>query len=285
MSQSLIRCLAVGALAIPTVAVVAGTATPAHAIGSSVRVARSSLSNTLPVKTARVVCPDGMRAYSGGGAVDYGPAGGTGAALTAITPDSAERAILVTAKAPPGQTGEWSVVAYAVCSSSVEPLLVVHKGLGTAVADCPEYTGLFGVGFDIAADPSDAHVTGVTMNSELTRVRVTAGGPHAATTLVTATAACRYPSSQQRQVTARNAGAGWPKVVAGQDTEPDLSTYPVGAAVTGPESATLDAIVPGADDGITWARGTLFGAAAGSRAADDGDGSVTVEAGLIGTFH
>jgi hypothetical protein len=91
-------------------------------------------------------------------------------------------------------------------------------------------------------------------------------------------------------VHAGNDGAGWPKLVTRQDNDPDLKPYATGATVTGPDAATLDAVVPASDDGVSWARGTLYRGTAPQFAAaaadgDDGDGSVSLETALIGTFH
>jgi hypothetical protein len=86
-------------------------------------------------------------------------------------------------------------------------------------------------------------------------------------------------------VQARNDGAGWPKLVSRQDNDAELKPYATGATVTGPGAATLDAVVPASDDGVSWARGTLYGGMA-QKSADGGDDeSVSLETALIGTFH
>jgi hypothetical protein len=298
MSQTrLIRCraatvavvagLAAGALAIPAAEVATGTATPAHA--SSWRIFHSSPSNADPVKAARVTCPEDSVPYAGGGAVDYGEAGNGGAALTAIVPDLAARAVVVTATAPAGQSTDWAVVAFAICSTfNLDPKVVVRTGSGTATASCPGDKALFGAGFRVAGDPSDSHVTGIDLNPDVTRV--TAGGPSAASAEVTAIAVCLPEGLPTKLVHAGNDGAGWPKLVTRQDNDPDLKPYATGATVTGPDAATLDAVVPASDDGVSWARGTLYRGTAPQFAAaaadgDDGDGSVSLETALIGTFH
>jgi hypothetical protein len=61
--------------------------------------------------------------------------------------------------------------------------------------------------------------------------------------------------------------------------------YAVGAAVTGPGRATLDALVPGPDDGVSWARGTLLGTSPEGLRGDDDDGTLTMEAISKGSFH
>jgi hypothetical protein len=287
-TTAVVAGLAAGVLAVPMVEVAAGTARPAQAIGTQRRVFETSRFNAEPVKSVTASCPDDTVRYAGGGAVDYGQPGAGGAALTGIVPDTAGREVTVTAAAPAGQPGAWSLTAYAVCSSSVEPLRIVRRGAGAATAVCPADTSLFGLGFHVAGDPSAGHVTGITMDSALTAVQVTAGGPGAETAEVTAIALCRPPAVEMRLVRAGSGDAGWPKTAFGQDAEPDLAAYATGATVAGPAAATLDAVVPGPDDGVTWARGTLFGAtaqSAGARADGGGDESATVEAALIGTFH
>jgi hypothetical protein len=303
MSQTpLIRCraaavalvagLAAGVLAIPTVEVATGTATPAHA--SSWRTARSGPSNAEPVKAVAVNCPDGSVPYAGGGAVDYRQAGNGGAALTAIVPNLATNSVVVTATAPAGQTANWALVAFAICSTfDLDPEVVVHTGLGTAAATCDDDMALFGAGFRVGGDPSVSHVTGIDLNPDVTGVLVTAGGPGGATANVTAIAVCGPAGLPTELVHASNDGAGWPKLVTRQDNDEDLKPYATGAAVTGPDAATLDAVVPASDDGVSWARGTLYGGTAPESAfaraegdGDDGDdGSVRLETALIGTFH
>jgi len=303
MSQTpLIRCraaivalvagLAAGALAIPAAETAAGTARAAHANAWSTRVAHIGPSNAEPVKAVAVECPQGTWPYAAGGAVNYEQAGNGGVALTAIVPNIAARAVLVTATAPAGLTANWSLVAFAVCSDNTEPVLVVRKGIGTARAACDDSTdGLFGVGFHVAGDPAISHIAGVDMNPAVTSVEVTAGGPGGAEAEVTAIAVCRPGVMSSQLLHARNDDAGWPKFVSRQDNDETLRPYATGATVTGPAEATLDAIVPAANDGVSWARGTLFGGPAQPAIAakedgdDDGDGSVTLETALIGTFH
>ncbi|WP_125808838.1 hypothetical protein [Actinoplanes sp. ATCC 53533] len=273
--------LAVGLLLTPAGAAQA-IPPPARATGTSAFDAR-------PVKAATATCPEETVSYAGGAVVNYGPAGGSGVALTGIDADSTDDSITVTAAAAPGRPGNWSVTAIAICESSIEPWRIIRSGSGTATATCPEQTRLYGLGFQIAGTPTAAHVREISLDPELTRVRVTAGGPAAGTAKVTATALCR-PPSDMRRLRAVTDAAGWPKLVSGQDTDPDLHVYATGATVTGPAAATLDAIVPGPDGGRTWARGTLVGVSARLagrfRGADDGqDGSLTMEAALSGTFH
>lgn len=266
---------------------------PAGAARASVppdRATGTSGFNARPVKAATATCPEDTVRYAGGGVVNYGPAGGGGVALTGIVPDEDGESITVTAAAAPGHTGDWSVTAVVICESSVEPWRITESGTGAATATCPEQTRLFGLGFQIAGDPAAGHVREVSLDPGLTRVRVAAGGPAADTTEVTAIALCRPPAWEMRRGRAHTDAAGWPKTAQGQDTDPDVSVYAVGATVTGPAAATLDAIVPGPDGGTTWTRGTLVGVSARLagrfRAAGAGeDGSLTMDAVLSGTFH
>jgi hypothetical protein len=243
------------------------------------------------VKRVTVTCPLGTRRYAGGGAVDHGGSGGAGVALTAIEPDAGGASITVTAAAVPGHTRPWALTAFAVCAPSVTPWRIAKAGAGTATATCPGETRLFGLGFRVAGVPSAAHVREIALDPGLTRVRVTAGGPAADTTEVTAIALCRPAAADMRRVLAATGRAGWPKTVARQDSDPDVAAFATGATVTGPAAATLDAVVPDSGDGTTWVRGTLAvrGPAAPAGpfrgAGDDQDGSVTVDAALIGTFH
>ncbi|RZU53794.1 hypothetical protein EV385_5728 [Krasilnikovia cinnamomea] len=259
---------------------------PARAIGAPDRATATSAVNAQPVKAATATCPDGTVRYAGGGAVNYGPAGGGGVALTGIVPDVDGESVTVTAAASPGHRGTWSVTAFAICTGSVQPWRITESGTGTATAACPGETRLFGLGFQISGAPWAGQVREIALDPDLTRVRVTAGGP----ATVTAIALCRPPAADMRRPRAATDTAGWPKTVTRQDDDPDLSVYATGATVTGPEAATLDAIVPGPDGGSTWARATLAGTSAGQagrfRGAGGGDGgSVTMDAALIGTFH
>ncbi|GLW34751.1 hypothetical protein [Actinoplanes regularis] len=289
---ALVAGLAAGALAIPVAETAAGTAQAAHATAFGTRVAHIGPSNAEPVKAVAVKCPEGTWPYAAGGAVNYEQAGNGGAALTAIVPGVEAGAVLVTAAAPQGLTANWSLVAFAVCSSNMQPVLVVGKGIGTARAACPGDQGLVGVGFHVAGDPTISHIAGVDINPHVTAVEVTAGGPGGAEAEVTALAVCRLGVVSSQLEHASNDGAGWPKFVSRQDDNEDLRPWATGAKVTGPAEATLDAIVPAGDDGVSWARGTLFGGYAPPAAFasededdDDGDGSLTLETGLIGTFH
>jgi len=289
MSQTMVtgwRPVAIAGLA---VGLLLTPASAAQAFGEPERATGTSGFDARPVKVAMATCPDDTVSYSGGGVVNYGPAGGSGVALTSIDADTTDDSIIVTAAAPPGRPGDWSVTAIAICQSSVEPWRIIESGNGTATATCPDQTRLYGLGFHIPGTPGAVHVREISLDADLTRVRVTAAGPEAGTAKVTATALCRPPSNMQRARAATDV-AGWPKTVSGQDTDPDLTVYATGATVTGPAAATLDAIVPGPDGGRTWARGTLVGVSARLagryRGADDGqDGSLMVEAALSGTFH
>jgi len=267
--------------------------TPAGAAQASVfteRATGTSAFDARPVKAATATCPEDTVSYSGGGVVNYGPGGGSGVALTGIDVDTADDSVTVTAAAPLGRPGDWSVTAVAICESSVEPWRIIESGTGTATATCPEQTRLFGLGFRVEGTPAAAHVREISLDADLTRVRVTAGGPAADKSTVSATALCRPPAWEMRRARAATDAAGWPKSVSGQDTDPDLTVYATGATVTGPAAATLDALVPGPDGGRSWARGTLVGVSARLAgrfrgADDDPDGSLTMEAALSGTFH
>ncbi|GIJ77060.1 hypothetical protein [Micromonospora phaseoli] len=286
--------LSAGILVVPVIDVATGTARPARAGGSPDRVSHTSPFDAQPIKTATATCPIDTVRYAGGAAVNHGRADGGGVALTGIVPDVAGRSVTVTAAARPGYTGQWSLTAYAICESSLEPWRITAVGTGTTTASCPEPTRLFGLGFQVTGVPSESHVTEIAMDQNLTQVRVSAGGPGAETAEVTAIALCRPSAGQMRRVQAFNDEPGWPRTAEGQDTEADLAVYATGATVTGPEDATLDAVVPGPDDGVTWVRGTLLesgkplvGAAGRTTvtADDDQDEAVVARAALIGTFH
>jgi hypothetical protein len=277
--QAAVAGLAAGLLVAPAGA--------AQASGSPERVTETGAFTAQPVKSVTATCPEGTVRYAGGGAVDYGPAGGGGVALTGVVPDDGGASITVTAAAAPGHTGPWSLTAFALCETSVEPWRIAESGAGTATATCPGQTRLFGLGFRITGTPGSGHVREIALDPGLTRVRVTAGGPAADTAGVTAIALCRPAAAEMRRARAGTDAAGWPKTVARPATEPDLAGYATGATVTGPGAATLDAIVPGPDGGTTWARGTLVGgpAAPSGRFGGGDDGSLTMDAALIGTFH
>lgn len=274
--------LAAGLLFVPAGAALASW-------GEPVRVTGASAFNTQPVKTAVATCPEDSVRYAGGGMVNYGPGGGGGVALTAVLPDLQGHAIAVTAAAPAGHAGPWSVTAVAICNSSVEPWRITVQGAGTATATCPEQTRVFGLGFRIEGDPAAAHVRELSLDQDLSRVRVRAGGPAGDSTEVTAIALCRPPAQMERGRTTA-VGAGWPVSAIRPDTDPERSAYATGATVTGSAAATLDAVMPGADGQPTMARGTLVGGPAGSGArltadGDDEGGSVTMDVTFSGTFH
>lgn len=243
------------------------------------RVEATSAFGTQAQKTATATCPPGMARYAGGGSINYDSGHVGGVALSGIVPDLAGRSVRVIATAPQGRPGDWSVTAYVLCVSSVRPSRLAAHGLGSAVAECPSPTSLFGLGFHV----EDGAVREVAMDSPLSQVRVTAVDPEAE---VTAIALCRPPSGRMRRESQHTDITTWPAKVTGRESDPDVTTFAVGATVTGPLPAGLDAIVPH-PEGESWARATLLpshGQAA--RTAQGGDGgTLTMEAALIGTFH
>jgi hypothetical protein len=242
------------------------------------RVTETSPFGPQPVKSVTATCSDGWVRYAGGGAVDYGPAGGGGVALTGVIPDADGHSITVTAAAAPGRPGGWALTAVAICAQSVEPRRIAEHGTGTVTAECPGESRLFGLGFRA----ENSRVTEVAMDAGLSRVRVTASGPAE----VSAIALCRPPAADMRRVRVTESHAGWPITASDQESDPEARTYATGASVSGPPAAALDAIVPGPDDGTSWARATLVGVPGMQRNDDeDDDGSVTLDSGRIGTFH
>ena len=244
---------------------------PAAPGGAPALESGTSVFGPQPVKMATATCASGTR-YAGGGMINYGMPAAGGVAITAIVPDEAGDSVTVIARAPAARVGNWSVTAYVRCESSSTPDRVAAHGVGIAEAECDTGLAVFGLGYHLESGV----VKEVTMDAALHRVRVVAGDW---ATEVTAIALCRPPAAEMRRVETSVASSTWPIVASGSPQDPDVSVYPVGNRVSGPASATLDAIVPGDP---TWARGTLLSS---PLAFDEGGGSVTVEAGLAGTFH
>lgn len=236
-----------------------GPGAPARASGPPTRASATSAYDAQPVKQATARCPAGSVRQAGGGAVNYGRAGGSGVTLAGIVPDDEGESITVTAAASPGRAGDWSVTAVVVCDRSVQPVRIAATGEGTATAQCPQRTRLFGAGFRMGEAPSAAHVREVGLDAGLTRVRVVAGGSQARPAKVTAIALCRSPAARMRLASTTTAAAGWAATAEGRDTVTGIAVYATGAAVTGPAAATLDAIMPGPGGRTTWARATLIG--------------------------
>jgi hypothetical protein len=243
-----------------------------------------------------VTCPSNLTVFAAGGAVSGGDAR---VALTRIVPSADRRSVTVAAAALPGQPpAGWYVIAYAVCDwANLAQYRVAETGLGTATVECPGDTRVFSPGFGLAAGPEHAYVTEVAADVNLRHVRVTAAGPDADQTEVTAIAICYGHAASMRRLDAPSpAGGDWPKVATVSEDEEGFALYGVGATSTG-DGVTLDALVPDPEGGAAWARGSRLGGPAsiatttpgyGHRAADDGDGddgSVTGQAVLIGTFH
>ncbi|MEV6632443.1 hypothetical protein AB0M54_17010 [Actinoplanes sp. NPDC051470] len=243
--------------------------------GTPVRASDTSVFGPQQVKTAIATCDSGAR-YAGGGMINYGSAGGGGVAITAVVPAEDQQSVKVIARAPAGMVGSWSVTAYVMCESSVTPYRETGTGVGTAEASCSDTTQLFGLGFRIEGGVPRS----ITIDQDLETVRVAADSWLAQ---VTAFALCR-PSGEMDRVRTTTASHSWPIVAPFSENDPQKAVYGVGATVTGPPRATLDAIVPGPDNGTTWARGTLFGVASKKAFADEG-GTVMVEAAFGGTFH
>jgi hypothetical protein len=242
------------------------------------RVSAASPAGPERTKSVTVGCPGDTTPFSGGGAIEYVSGDDGGVALTGIVPNVATRTVSVTATASPGHVGDWAVRGYAVCAGGYGRDTVTEKGFGSVVAACPPGELLFGLGFRTTG----GRVTGVDIDEAVTRVRVTTGDGAE----VAAVALC-YWGFDERRMRTIDTSPGWPKVATLRDTDPYRTAMATGASVDGPPSAALDAIVPGPDDGVSWARGTLLDPPDARRSALDGedDGSVTLTVSGVGTSY
>lgn len=264
-----------------------GPVTPAWAGGSPVRVAQPSSHDATQTKLVSVACPGtgqsvyapGVRVIGGGGAV----------VITAMVPDPTLTSVTVAATARTGYTGKWSLVAYAVCYTSVHPPGRVDAsaaGASTVTATCPGTSRLTGLGFRIDDADRGAYLAEAAPDAGLRQVRVrTRGVPDS----LAAYGICRPPAGpagSRLQATAAVAPTGTTVSVAEQSQQRTI--YGAGAAVSGPGATLLSAIVPDLAGNRALAEAVPAGAA-GARSAvqsDDADeDEVTVYGTFIGTFH
>jgi hypothetical protein len=291
-ANTLRRVVAAAAAPIALATLLVAPAGPAYAGVGATRHEQPSPVGGAPVKTATVTCPGDLQVFAGGAEV---VGGGGRVAVTRVGYSADHKSVTVVAAERPGLSGDWRVIAYAVCDLGVHDVTrQVETGLGAAVASCPEHSVVMGLGFGLPAGVP-AYVTEALPDRDLSRVRVTAGGPEAAQTEVTAVAVCYSAIAVGRQDAPAPPVSGWPKVGTVQDEDPTggATLYGIGATTGGSGNVMLDALVPDPEGGAAWARGQLVGpgpsnkqAYGGSAAADDGgDDTVTAAAVLIGTFH
>ncbi|WP_155353433.1 hypothetical protein [Acrocarpospora macrocephala] len=99
-------------------------AVPAAVPGGEVIVAQSS-ADSLPVKSARAVCPSGKNVVGAGGSV-----GGflPGLIMTEVVPDATLTSVTVVGREDEaGTTAQWSFYAYAVCADPLPGLELVTR--------------------------------------------------------------------------------------------------------------------------------------------------------------
>lgn len=286
------------ALALLASGVVTGAgagAGPAWAGGSPVRVAQPSPHDATPTKLATVACPQaaqsvyaaGVRVVGGGGAV----------VITAMVPDPVLNSVTVTATARTGYPEDWSLVAYAVCDvSAIPPARVAGTAAGasTVTATCPGTSRLTGLGFRIDDPDGNTYLAGAAPDADLRQVHVGTRGDGSPAS-VTAYGICKPPTGPA----ASRPAATVPVQPTGTTTvfvaEPggQGTIYGVGAAVSGPGTTLLSAIVPDlAGNRAVAAAAPAAGSTArtGPAAADEEDedeeeDEVTVYGTFIGTFH
>lgn len=271
-------------------AVATSTAGPAWAGGSPVRAAQPGPHDATPTKLVTVACPQALQSvYAAGVRV----VGGDGAVvITAMVPDPALTSVTVTATARAGYTEDWSLVAYAVCDvSAVPPARVAGTAFGasTVTATCPGTSWLTGLGFRIDDPDAGTYLAGAAPDANLRQVRVRTHGTPAA---VTAYGICQPPTGSapvRRDATAPVQPAGTTTVSVAEPVG-QRTIYGVGAAVSGPGTTLLSAIVPDLAGNRAVAAASpaadaaRIGPAAAAEADEDGD-EVTVYGTFIGTFH
>ena len=110
------RATGIGLAVTGLLATMATVASPAQAIPGLVRTTASSVSDSATTKTISAACPAGTRILGGGGEI----VGGAGQVLlTAFEPVSSTNRYSVRGhEDDDGYTGNWQVIAYAVCGNS-----------------------------------------------------------------------------------------------------------------------------------------------------------------------
>ncbi|MDG4831496.1 hypothetical protein O7627_19545 [Solwaraspora sp. WMMD1047] len=281
-------------------------ATAAYALGDPRRSEETSDHNGAVSKGVTVQCPGRGRVLGAGGLIIDD---GTGrVVLTGVIPDDTLRSVTVTATARAGYQQPWSVRAYAVCDEVDRPVkreesVAVHSR--EATVECPADSLLLGAGFRLTGWAESSYLGGVEFGPDLRRLQVRATGVGMPTS-VTAFGVCLYflphgddPVSTRSETVTLD--GTWPKVVAVTGTDPDRRLYGVAAAVDGPPTVFINALVPDPDTDTASARAvlatqppgpdpaaapaTVDPAAVGRGAAADAGPTLTVEATEGGTFH
>jgi hypothetical protein len=270
-----------------------------------VRVTQASVYNMNPQKSATATCTDeedrvfaaGVRVIGGNG----------GVVVTSMAPDASTRSVTVTARARTGHQGAWSVLAMAVCDAALAPPVVVAQTevhSSTANVTCPGTSAVTGVGFSMVGSVDDAFLDGLAFGPALRTVAAHTGGT-APPPALTVLAFCMLMPTFERLAATEDLNGGWPIAATVGNTDPDLRVYGVGALVQSPYPVMLSALVPDvendsgraeavpasvlpgrADTASARARAPLARAGlAGGAGLDDGEGSLSVYATAIGTFH
>jgi hypothetical protein len=250
-------------------------ATAAYALGDPRRFHETSNHNGAVSKGVTVQCPGTLRVLGAGGqTIDDGSGR---VVLTGVIPDHTLRSVTVTATARAGYQQPWSVRAYAVCDDvdravRREENIAVHSR--QVALDCPDNSLLLGAGFRLTGPAESSYLGGVEFGPDLRQLLVRATGPGMPTS-VTAFGICLgfYPHSDDPVDTLSGTVAldgTWPRVVSVTDTDPDRRLYGVAAAVEGPPTVFINALVPDPATDTASARAVLAtqppGAGAGAGA-------------------
>nr|MDT0657173.1 hypothetical protein [Micromonospora sp. DSM 115978] len=270
-------------------------ATAVYALGDPRRFEETSHHNGATSKGVTVRCPGTLRVLGAGGLIIDD---GTGrVVLTGVVPDDTLESVTVTATARAGYQQPWSVRAYAVCDEVDRPArrvesIVMHSREVTV--DCPADSVVLGAGFRLTGWAEFSYLGVVEFGPDLRRLRVQATGPGMPTS-VTAFGVCLLhlppgddPINDLSETVTLD--GTWPRVVSVTDTDPDRRLYGVGAAVDGPPTAFINALVPDPDTDTASARAVLAPPHPAPNAAAPGlasntEPTLTVEATTGGTFH
>jgi hypothetical protein len=275
-------------------------ATAAYALGDPRRFEETSDHNGAVSKGVTVQCRGTGRVLGAGGLIIDDGSGRV--VLTGVIPDDTLRTVTVTATARAGYQQPWSVRAYAVCDEvdrrvKREENVAVHSREVTV--DCPPDSLLLGAGFRLTGWAESSYLGGVEFGPDLRRLLVRATGPGMPTSVAAFGICLSFNPHSDDPVDTRSGtvtlDGTWPRVISVTDTDPDRRLYGVGAAVEGPPTVFINALVPDPDTDTASARAVLAtqppgpntaGPADAARgvAADDGP-ALTVEATEGGTFH
>jgi hypothetical protein len=233
-----------GAVAVPA---------PAGAVGATVLVVAASGRDSTDTKTAVAECPPGLPFVQGtGGRTD---SDGADVVLTAVRPNGGLSSVTARGEEAIPSSGNWAVLAYALCGPPLPGLLRVVDGVGTgpaspktAVTQCPAGSTVLATGFELTGAATAVLPTAVRPAKGLTEVSVTGYASTAARGDwgLAAIAICTTPIPGTVVVSATGPSTSDTPQSISVFCPPGTTMHGIGGSVNGGEGSTvLNGLSPG----------------------------------------